>query len=259
MTLRLRKYKDLQKERNRYNFRASEKIDNYHGNSHNQDVITNESDPIYFSLLEYRRLVLNLVPNGVRVLELGAGMGENSQPLIDLKCELHMLDISEKSLEYAQAKWGSKVKCVKANIENLPFPDSFFDVVVGAGCLSYGDPKKVDSEMYRVLRGGGTIILIDSLNHNPIYRINRFRHFILGNRSFSTIVRIPNIRRIRSYSNSYKNSQTYFFGTYLWLYQLSKFFVGQTKALQLFNYLEGLNYLRRYAFKFVFVGSKRNN
>jgi len=154
MILRFQKYKDLQKERNRYNSRASEKIARINSFSPIQDVITNEADPTYFSLLKYREIITEKVPRGARVLELGAGTGENSQPLIDLNCDLYMLDISEKSLEFVKAKWGSKVKCVNANIEDLPFPDFFFDFVVGAGCLSYGDPKKVDSEIFRVLGGG---------------------------------------------------------------------------------------------------------
>lgn len=149
------KHRDLLKEQLRYNLRASEKLANVHDVFQDQDVITNELDPTFFSLLEYRKLITDTVTKGARVLELGSGTGENSQPLIDLNCELYMLDISEKSLEFAKTKWGTKVTCINANIEELPFPDSFFDFVVGAGCLSYGDPKKVDSEIFRVLRGGG--------------------------------------------------------------------------------------------------------
>ena len=252
----LRKSRDLQKERDRYNLRAIDKITNDNSLLQFQDIISDNSNPVYFSLLEYRELIAKTVPRNVRVLELGAGTGENSQQFIDLNCELYLLDISEKSLLVAKSKWGSKANYVNANMEDLPFPDSFFDVVAGAGCLSYGDAETVDAEIFRVLKKNGTVILIDSLNHNLIYRLNRFRHYLLGHRSLSTILRTPNRQRIRVYESSYFRSQLYFFGTYLWVYQLIKSILGRKRALRIFNYLEDLNKLEDYAFKFIFVGWK---
>jgi len=252
----LRKSKDLQKELNRYNLRAINQIANNNSLIQLQDVIKDNLDPTYFSLLEYRKLIAQTVPKGSRVLELGAGTGENSQPFIDLHCEIYLLDISEKSLLVAENKWGLKANYVNANIEDLPFPDSFFDVVASAGSMSYGDAEKVDSEIFRVLRRKGTVILIDSLNHNPIYKLNRFRHYILGHRSLSTIMRTPNKQRLRLYSSRYIPSELYFFGAYLWVYKFSKFIIGRRGALLLFNYLEGSHKLEKYSFKFIFVGWK---
>jgi ubiquinone/menaquinone biosynthesis C-methylase UbiE len=47
-------------------------------------------------------------------------------------------------------------------------------LIVSAGSLSYGDNDKVLDEIYRVLKNKGAFIAIDSLNNNPIYRLNRF-------------------------------------------------------------------------------------
>lgn len=145
---------------------------------------------------------------------------------------------------------------MNANIEELPFPDSFFDVVASAGSLSYSDPKIVDSEIFRVLREKGTVILTDALHHNPIYKLNRFRHYLLRHRSFSTITWTPNMQRLREYEKKYIPSQLYFFGAYLWVFKLVKPFFGHHRALNLFNYLESLHKLESSAFKFIFVGQK---
>jgi ubiquinone/menaquinone biosynthesis C-methylase UbiE len=205
----LRNKSDLNKERNRYNARASEKIANANATNQFEDFVINELDPINLPTLEYRKLITELIPRGTRVLELG-GTGENTQPLIDLNCELYLLDISEKSLDFVKARWGSKVKCVIGNIEDLPFPDLFFDFVVGAGVLSYGKAKKVDTEISRVLKEKGSVILLDSLNHNPIYILNRIRHYVFRQRSLSTIVRIPRKKRIRDFESQYDDTRLFF-------------------------------------------------
>jgi len=250
------RFNDLEKERNRYNSRASKKIDDLSKTSRIEDVVTDNMDPTFFSLIEYREVIAKNVAKGARVLELGAGTGENSQPLIDLNCELYLLDISEKSLEFAQKKWGSKVTCVNSNIEDLPFPDFYFDAVVGAGCLSYGDAKKVDSEIFRVLKKKGNLILVDSLNHNPVYKLNRLKHYLFGHRSFSTIIRIPKKKRLRAFQASYPDSQLSYHGKFLWVYKIVKPIIGTRFALKCFTYLENIQGFDNYAFKFIFNGHK---
>jgi ubiquinone/menaquinone biosynthesis C-methylase UbiE len=63
-------------------------------------------------------------------------------------------------------------------MEKLPFAGQSFDIIVSAGSLSYGDNDKVLDEIYRVLKNKGVFIAIDSLNNNPIYRLNRCLHYL---------------------------------------------------------------------------------
>ena len=37
------------------------------------------------------------------------------------------------------------------------------------------------NEIYRVLKQGGILIIVDSLNHNPVYKFNRWIHYLYGN------------------------------------------------------------------------------
>lgn len=59
-----------------------------------------------------------------------------------------------------------------ADMEQLPFENESFNIVTSAGSLSYGYQIKVDYEIRRVLKPNGFFICVDSLKHNPIYKIN---------------------------------------------------------------------------------------
>jgi ubiquinone/menaquinone biosynthesis C-methylase UbiE len=251
-----RKERDLLVEKRRYDARADGLIhNNEKGEVKNTfEVISDSYDPKYRALLEYRNLLEMTITHGSRVLELGAGMGENTEPMLSKNCDLYLLDISEISLIVAKRRWGTQIKVVLANIEELPFSENFFDFVVGAGCLSYGDPKKVDQEISRVLKPGGSLILVDSLNHNPIYILNRVRHLMSRNRSFSTILRIPKMKRIEGLAALFELNDVQFFGIYLWLHQLSKMIFGRKMAATIYNFFESKSKRKRFAFKFVFFG-----
>ena len=56
-------------------------------------------------------------------------------------------------------------------MENLPFKNESFDIVICSGSLSYGDHKIVRNEIFRVLKNNSFFICIDSLDHNLIYKL----------------------------------------------------------------------------------------
>ena len=133
-------------------------------------------------------------------------------------------------------------------------PVLFQNFVVGAGCLSYGDSRKVDREISRVLKPGGSLILVDALNHNPIYVFNRIRHLLSRHRSMSTVVRIPRLKRINGLATQFEEHDVQFFGNYLWLYQVSKMICGHKIANVIYNFFEKYTRSNKLAFKFVFLG-----
>ena len=93
----------------------------------------------------------------------------------------------------------------------MPFCDESFDVVVSAGSLSYGDNRVTAREIHRVLKNEGKFFCVDSLNNNPIYRINRgYIHFLRGHRTKSTLERMPNIKLIRLYEKQFGAVEVYF-------------------------------------------------
>jgi ubiquinone/menaquinone biosynthesis C-methylase UbiE len=200
----------------------------------------------------YNEIQKNL-PDKVDILEIGAGTGQHTRPVVTTTTKVTAIDISENSLEVLRTRFGNEVQTVIGNIENLPFTDSSFDLVISCGALSYGDQDLVNSEIKRVLRHGGSFIFLDSLNHNLIYKMNRYLRWALRTRSLSTVLRIPKLKRIRDLQLSFKYSNVYYFGSYLWIYEIFNFLLGERNAARISNFLESSFPSGKYAFKVVVV------
>lgn len=211
----------------------------------------------------YKEIEKFLIPkeSKIRVLEIGAGNGQHTKQLLTSKTEVTALDISESSLAIIEKKFNGLITTVIGNIECLPFESDYFDLIVSAGALSYGEPKKVDSEIFRVLKMDGAFIFIDSLNHNWIYRANRFFRFMRGNRTLSTVLRIPDLVRVEEIGFMYKKSYVSYFGAWLWIFPLFRFTFGRRIAIKINGWLETLPISKRNAFKIVarFEGKKTHH
>jgi len=171
----------------------------------------------------YRRIKENVTP-AMKVLELGAGTGTHTGILIETGAAVTALDISQFSLNVLQEKFHHGVHVVCASMDEIPLPNATFDLIVSAGSLSYVDFQEVSHEIKRLLKNDGMLIVIDSLNHNWIYRINRFIRFLLKQRSYSTLMRMPTTQTIQEISKNFAVSEVKFFGAYLWLLApMSKF------------------------------------
>lgn len=202
--------------------------------------------------LKYYDAIRETVTPSMVVLELGAGCGNHTAVAFETKAKVIALDISEKSLAVCKNLF-SGVQTIVGNIEEIPLLANSTDVVVSAGSLSYGDHEKVKKEIFRVLKPGGSLIVIDSLNHNLIYRMNRFVHYKRGNRSLSTLMRMPNQESIRGLMKPFKEVKIMYFGSYLWLTILLSKVIGITGARKIENKLEKYFPSKLGAFKFVLV------
>ena len=195
---------------------------------------------------------------GGRVLEIGAGTGEFTGTALGAGAEVWATDISKFSLARLRQRHGPTERlatCV-ADMENLPFPRLSFDVVASAGALSYGDNDRVRDEIFRVLKPGGAFVCVDSLNHNPIYRVNRWWHFRRGRRSQSTLRRMPTVALIDSYATRFGHAEVEFFGSVTWLAPMIVRLLGETMAATLSDRIDRAVSVRRSAFKFVMVVRK---
>lgn len=201
----------------------------------------------------YYDLIENELPNVKDVLEIGAGTGQHTRPVVTPSLQVTAVDISKKSLEILQVRFKGSVSTVVANIEKLPFADSSFDLIISCGVLSYGDPSRVDQEIIRTLRPGGTFIFLDSLNHNPIFKLNRWFRFLRGSRSLSTVLRIPKMKRVEKLASYFKESHYWFFGQWIWVHQILRCFLGPKLALRTYDILVNQTKENRYAFKVVSI------
>lgn len=204
----------------------------------------------------YERRVNELIRPDHIVLELGAGAGLHTRVLLQTGAQVTASDISPNSLSLLKKQFknfpGNLITKV-ADMESLPFNDSSFDVITCAGSLSYGAPILVDGEIRRVLRTGGMLICVDSLNHNPVYRVNRWLHYMLGNRSKSTLARIPNLARINALGEGFAIVDVRYFGSVSFAMPIFARLFGENSAQTASDRIDQLVGVRRSAFKFVIV------
>ena len=190
------------------------------------------------------------------MLEIGAGSGMHTYALLSTGANVVATDISSHSLALLSQRLrgiSGNLETAVADMEKLPFESASFDVVTCAGSLSYGDPVLVDAEIKRVLRPGGTLICVDSLNHNPIYRINRWIHYLRGNRSKSTLNRMPKLQRISQLTSDFKKVEIGYYGAISFAAPVIQKIFNENAALQSVNYFDKMINVRRSAFKFVVV------
>ncbi|KRV46880.1 ubiquinone biosynthesis methyltransferase UbiE [Wenjunlia vitaminophila] len=109
-----------------------------------------------------------------RVLEVAVGTGLNF-PCYARDTELTGVDLSPAMLGRARRRAGElgvRVTLTEASATELPFPDGAFDTVVCTLALCcIPDDRTAVAEMRRVLRTGGTLLLIDHVvSHHPVVR-----------------------------------------------------------------------------------------
>jgi len=208
---------------------------------------------------KYYSLIRNHVNNQAVVVELGAGDGQHSLEAAKLAKKFIATDISSTSLELLTkrlSKQDEEVETAVADMAQLPFGDSSVDVIICAGSLSYADPVKVDDEIIRVLKPGGYFICVDSLNHNPIYRMNRYMHYLQGHRTKSTLKRMPTLRRINQTGNRFSEIRVDYFGSISFAAPVIQKFLGNTFTSKISFFFDRISLFRRMAFKFVICAQK---
>ena len=208
----------------------------------------------------YFESVLKKQLNGEhKVLEIGAGLGKHTEDLVKSGASVLATDISDHSLEVLQKRikyqLNIDVQTKVADMENLPFEDNSFDYVVSAGSLSYGDNDIVRDEIYRVLKLGGNFICVDSLNHNPVYALNRWVHFLRGSRTNSTLQRMPKLSLLKKYEKKFGSCEAEFFGSIVWASPMLKIF-GNRFAGKVIDRFDKILKTKKSAFKFVMCVKK---
>jgi ubiquinone/menaquinone biosynthesis C-methylase UbiE len=204
----------------------------------------------------YEQCIKQHISRDHDVLELGAGTGLHTRSLVQTGARVLASDISSYSLEVLE----QRIKGVTTRVtdmESLPFEDNSFDVVTSAGSLSYGDPDLVDAEIRRVLRPGGIFLCVDFLNHNLVYKLNRWLHYLHGDRTKSTLLRMPTISRIQSISRGFKDLDVRYFGAVSYLIPFLARIIGQNHAAKVSDSVDRMVHVRRSAFKFVLVAQGR--
>jgi SAM-dependent methyltransferase len=103
---------------------------------------------------------------GKRILDIGCGP-RGELDWAEMAAERVGLDpLADRYLELRGEDAGRRMTYVNGVAERIPFPDASFDVVSSINSLDHvQDVARVAAEIKRVLRLGGTFLLVTELNH----------------------------------------------------------------------------------------------
>jgi ubiquinone/menaquinone biosynthesis C-methylase UbiE len=142
---------------------------------------------------------LRISPNST-ILDISCGTGLFQKKLIEKQVSFKnmvMNDLSRGMLEISQSRFSEleRFSFTNQHAESLSFTDNSFDIIL---CLSsfhnYKDQKTVCSEIYRVLKPGGTIYILDWNNSGFFKFINLLLDWsnpeIINTKSATEVVRL---------------------------------------------------------------------
>ncbi len=105
------------------------------------------------------------VSPGSRMLDVACGAGQVAIPAARSGINVVGIDIATNLIEQARARAvaeGLVVQFDEGDAEHLPYPDASFDTVVSMlGAMFAPHPDRVATELVRVCRAGGRIIMVN--------------------------------------------------------------------------------------------------
>jgi ubiquinone/menaquinone biosynthesis C-methylase UbiE len=106
--------------------------------------------------------LLETAGEGARILEVGAGTGRISIPLLERGANLIGCDLSAKMLSRQREKYPA-ARLVQADAAYLPFPSGHFDAVLVVHVMHLIGPwREAMREFKRVLRSGGVFLNVST-------------------------------------------------------------------------------------------------
>ncbi len=121
----------------------------------------------------WRKVVTSIIgpKPGLKILDIAAGTGSSTRPLVDAGADVIALDFSAGMIETGR-KRHKDIKFVQGDALNLPFEENVFDVTT----ISFGlrNTSNIDSarkDSLRVTKSGGKIVIAEfSHPSNSIFR-----------------------------------------------------------------------------------------
>jgi ubiquinone/menaquinone biosynthesis C-methylase UbiE len=122
--------------------------------------------PLFFRP-SHRMLLAALEPADRRILDIGCGTGQFASCVLQQFPETHVwgMDLSCGMLRHCRSRSAdsdNRLHVVQGDSARLPFAGDTFDVVTCTHSFHhYPEQERVAAEMYRVLRPGGKLLIID--------------------------------------------------------------------------------------------------
>lgn len=118
---------------------------------------------------------------GKEVLEIACGAGQGLGYLARRARRVVGIDIDDRVLAFARAHYGSRIEIRQMDGQTLGFADQSFDVVVHFEAIYYlPRPEQFASEVQRVLRPSGVLVVCTANKDLPDFNPSPFSHRYFG-------------------------------------------------------------------------------
>ena len=130
----------------------------------------------------WKKWIKRTIPyiKGAKILEVSFGSGYLMTQYASENYEIYGIDYNEKMLEITTnkiKKINIKAQLSQGNVEKIPYPDNTFDTVINTMAFTgYPNEEKAMSELKRVLKKDGSLLLVDFDYPN---NRNRFGYMIV--------------------------------------------------------------------------------
>jgi SAM-dependent methyltransferase len=161
--------------------------------------------------------------NGLKVLEIGCGLGTDGAQFAMAGAEYTGIDLTEAAVDLARRRfelWGLPGEFKVSDAENLDFPSGTFDLVYSHGVLHHTpDTPGAVRETHRILRPGGRAIVMLYHRNSYNYRVNigifrrvgaRLLHFDTGLSIVHRLTGEP-VESLREHARMLKQDQDSYF------------------------------------------------
>ena len=148
-----------------------------------------------------------------KILDLGCGNGEKTKYLqfID-KVKLIGIDISPVGIERANSEKEKNTKFYVMDAEKLSFNSNEFDLIINHGSFSSLNMSAVWPKLIHVLKPGGALVGIETLDSNPLFALKRKLNFWRKIRTNNVISQIVTFSWLRRKAKIFQTSSQIFFG-----------------------------------------------
>ena len=121
----------------------------------------------------WRRAVTSIIAPkpGMKILDIAAGTGSSSRPLVDKGAEVTALDFSQGMIEQGR-KQNKNINFVQGDALKLPFEDNSFEVTtISFGLRNTSNTEIALKEALRVTKDGGRLVVAE-FSHpvNPVFK-----------------------------------------------------------------------------------------
>ena len=111
-------------------------------------------------LFEKLDSICDLKP-GKRVLEIGPGTGQATEPILLTGCDYTAIELGENFTEFLKNRFArySNFKIVNDDFETHRFPDNFYDLVFSAATIQWIPEKIAFTNSFQMLKPGGHLAM----------------------------------------------------------------------------------------------------